>query len=132
MRAMRIEGERERGTMPLVARARFENTFFGLSLFAGVMLFLGGAYLLTHAIRVPLEASTFNVLVAGFTLALGSFLITYVVWPWSGSALSKHEDLDGVPEYWKGPALTVYGEAVQTRLEATRVLVDEKNLPGPM
>lgn len=60
---------------------RFEWTFFGLDLFAAINLFLCGAYLLAEAIRDPLEASEAGVIAAGFTLALASFLLTYLVWP---------------------------------------------------
>jgi len=132
MGATRIAGVHGREIIPLVVRARIENTFFGLGMFAGGTLFLTGAYLLTHAIRDPMKASEVSVLAAGFVLALGSFLITYVVWPRSGLELARNEDFEGIPEYWKGPVRAVYGEAVQTKLEAKRVLVEGKNLPGPM
>jgi hypothetical protein len=42
--------------MPLVVRARFARTFFGLVLFTTVVLMLGGIYLFTEVMLEPLKA----------------------------------------------------------------------------
>ena len=132
MRATRIEILNERNRMPLVLRARFERTFFGLGLFAAINLFLCGTYLLMKALYDPLESTDTSVLVAGFMLALASFLITYLIWPRGRSALARHDDSDPRPAYPKDPLFTVEAEAVQARLEARRGLGDAKSMPGPM
>jgi uncharacterized BrkB/YihY/UPF0761 family membrane protein len=68
---------------PLAVRARFEWTFFSTGLFATVILFCCGAYLLTEAISDPPDpfASGTVIVTAGFILSLASFLLTYLVWP---------------------------------------------------
>jgi len=133
MRATRIEALNERDRIPLVVRGRFERTFFGLGLFAAVALLLYGTYLLAESIGDPLEASGTTVLIAGFMLALASFVITFLIWPRRKMALARDdEDLDQVPEYIKSPVLTVYGDSAQNRIEAKQALGTEKDLPGPM
>src|SRR5271169_3690919 len=132
MRAASIEMQKERNRIPLVVRARFERTFFGLGLFASTTLFLCGAYLLTEAMRDPLAASELAVLIAGFALALASFLITYLTWPQSRMTLARHEEAGGLARRWKGPVLTLYGEAVEHREEGEQMLGNRKHLPGPM
>jgi hypothetical protein len=132
MRATRIEELNERESLPLVVRARFEKTFLGMGLFAAAILFVCGGYLLLEAIRNPLGANDTAVLAAGFTLALGGSLIIFLVWPRGRSEMAKHQDSVPCPEYLKGPVLTVYGQAMQNRLEAKRVLGESKHLPGPM
>jgi hypothetical protein len=132
MRAARIEIQRERNKIPLVVRGRFERTFFGLGLFASTTLFLCGAYLLTEAMRDPLEASELAVLIAGFALALASFLITYLTWPRSRMALARHEEAGGLARRWKRPVITVYGEAVERRQEVEQMSGNRKHLPGPI
>jgi len=121
-----------RGRVPLGLRSRFERIFFGMLLFAAINLFLYGAYLLKEALRDPLGAAELSVVVAGFMLALASFLLTYLTWPRLKSAFERDEDSDQGEEQPIGPVLTVYGEAVQERLEAERTLGEEKDLPGPM
>jgi hypothetical protein len=132
MRATRIEMQNERDRIPLVVRARFERTFFGLGLFAAATLFLCGGYLLTEAMRYPLESSEVAVLIAGFALAFASFVITYLAWPRGGLALARHEHADRGPERWKDSVLTTYGKTVQDRLEEKRMLGERQHLPGPM
>jgi len=51
MRTTRMELVNGRDRIPLVVRARFEKTFFGLGAFAGVVLLLGGGYLMTEALE---------------------------------------------------------------------------------
>ena len=132
MGTTRVEMQNERDRIPLVVRARFERTFFGLGLFAAATLFLCGAYLLTEAMRYPLESSEVAVLIAGFALAFASFVITYLAWPRGGLALARCEDAEGPPKRGKHPVLTAYGNAVQDRLEAKRILGEREHLPGPM
>ena len=132
MRAARSMHERNRHRIPLVMRARFERTFFGLGLFAAFILFLGGAYLLTEAIRDPLKASEAAVICSGFTLSLASFLLTYLVWPRAKSALEKDPDSPRHRESVRGAVLTVYGQELHTRIDAKRLLAESKNLRGPM
>jgi hypothetical protein len=131
MRAMRIEVLHQR-EVPLVVRARFERTFFGLGAFAGLILLLGGGYLMAEALLDPLGASDLGVLTAGFSLALSSFLLVYLVWPRRRMAMAKREQTEADEEPLKAPVLTLYGETVQSRALAKRALGEGKHLPGPM
>lgn len=132
MRSTRIGVLHGRNEIPLVVRARFEKTFWGLGAFAGMVLLLGGAYLMREALMDPLGASDVGVLTAGLALALSSFLLVYLVRPKGRMELARHEPDGSDEEMGKGPALTVYGEAVQNRAVAKQALGEEKNLPGPM
>lgn len=132
MRTERIEMLNGRDRVPLVVRSRFERTFFGLGLFAAVNLFLWGAYLLTEAIRDPLRATGIAVLVAGFFLALASFLMAFLLWPKGRRALARDEEPDDDFDCTSGPVLTVYGQTVQDQPKAKLALREGKNLPGPM
>jgi len=132
MRATRIEVLLHGREVPLVVRARFERTFFGLGAFAGLILLLGGGYLMAEALLDPLGASDLGVLTAGFSLALSSFLLVYLVWPRTKMALAKREQTKADEEEWKGPAPTVHGEALRSRSVAKHALGEEKHLPGPM
>jgi len=132
MRAVRIEVVHEPDHMPLVLRARFERTFLGLGLFIASVLLAGGAYLLTDAIREPLEASETAVLIAGLALALGAFAIVYLLWPRHYLAIAHRDKLPHFDNEWKNYVLTAHGEAVQNRLEPRTVLQDHSDLPGPM
>jgi hypothetical protein len=126
MRAIRMEVLRGRD-VPLVVRSRFEHTFLGLGSFAGLILLLGGGYLMAEALLDPLGASDMGVLTAGFALALSSFLLVYLVWPRSKMALAKRESNHAEEEKWM-----VCGENVQNPMPANRTLSERKNLPGPM
>lgn len=132
MRAARSRHERSGHRIPLVMRARFERTFFGLGLFAAITLFLCGAYLLTEAIRDPLEATEAAVICAGFTLSLASFVLTYLIWPRAKSALVKDQDSPQHGKNVHGGVLTVYGQTLHTNIEAKRWLAESQNLRGPM
>jgi hypothetical protein len=132
MHPTRIDVLSGRERVPLVLRARFERTFFGMVLFAAVNLLLYGVYLLKEALRNPLRATEMSVVVAGFALALAAFLFGYLLWPRVKSAFARDEDFDQEEQRRMGPVLTVYGEAVQKRLEAERTLGERKELPGPM
>lgn len=109
-----------------------ERTFFGLGLFAAINLFLCGVYLLREAIRDPLEASEAGVITAGFTLALASFLVTYLVWPRAKYALGRDPKLTEHGESLHGAVLTVSGGTVYRQVAAKRTLTESKHLPGPM
>ncbi|MGB7848061.1 MAG: hypothetical protein WBL63_20795 [Candidatus Acidiferrum sp.] len=132
MRAARIEVFHEREAGSMVTRARMERTFLGPGLFAAVNLLFVGFYLLREVNREPLKANDTAVIAAGFALALATFLLAYLVWPWCSASLARHEDSDPSPECWEGPLLRVYGKAVKIRLEGKRELVEGKKLPGPM
>lgn len=61
----------------------------------------------------PLRATGAAVLVAGFLLALTSFLVAFLLWPPGNTALARAEDPHGDFKYSSGPVLTVYGEAAR-------------------
>jgi len=54
-----------------------------LGLFAGVIVLLGGTYLIVTALSNAMQASDLEVLGGAFTLALLSFLLVYFVRPQS-------------------------------------------------
>jgi type VI protein secretion system component VasK len=118
--------------VPLVLRARFERTFFGLGAFAGLLLMLGGLYLMAEALLDPFGASDVRVLAAGTALSLSSFLLVYLMWPRRKLALARREPPPQAPRQRKRPPFTAYGEAMRTRAAAKQALVVRKNLPGPM
>lgn len=132
MRTTRIELLRSRGKMPLVVRARFERTFFGLGVFAAAILLVGGAYLMSEALIDPIGASDMAVLTAGFALSLSSFLLVYLVLPQRKIQMAKREKEERTEEQWKAPVLTVYGETVHPRVRVKESLDLHKHLPGPM
>jgi hypothetical protein len=78
------------------------------------------------------EDAKWTVLMAGFALALSSFLLVYLVSPRRRLELARRERVTRVEARWKGPALTVCGETVHSRIMAKRVLGPGKHLPGPM
>jgi len=131
MRGTRVEVLHERREIPLVVRARFEKTFFGLGAFAAMFLLLVGGYLMTEAMIDPIGASDMGVLAAGFALALSSFLLVYFAWPRGRLELAKRESARE-EDAWKNPVLTVYGDAVHTRVITKKALGEDKGLPGPM
>jgi hypothetical protein len=132
MRTTRIEILQNQGKIPLVVRARFERTFFGLGVFAAVILLVGGAYLMAEALMDPIGASDIAVLTAGFALSLSSFLLVYLVLPQRTMQMAKREREERAEEQWKGPVLTVYGETVHQGVAAKESLDLHKQLPGPM
>lgn len=71
----------DRRRVPLAQRAHFAWTFFGAGLFAAMILFLVGFYLLRRALFDPLAGSAPNIVGGGFTLALAGFLFLYVLQP---------------------------------------------------
>jgi hypothetical protein len=132
MRATRNAELHAREKVPLVMRARFEKTFLGLGAFAGLALLLGGTYLMAEAWANPLKASDVGVLVAGFSLALASFVLVYFVLPQRRTALAKRERSTRHEARRKGAALTPYGEVMQSRVAVKQEMSAGKNLPGPM
>jgi hypothetical protein len=132
MRATRIEVLHGR-EVPLVVRARFERTFFGLGAFAGLVLLLGGGYLMMEALLDPLGASDMAVLTAGLALALSSFLLVYLVWPRRKMELARREQFDAAEEKWRPVVnITMYQEGATGRMLVKRELDVRKDLPGPM
>jgi len=132
MRTVRIEVLRDSDDIPLVLRARFERTFFGLGLSFALLLFAGGGYLLFDAIREPLEASAAAILSAGFALALAGFIVIYLAWPRTHVSIAHRDALERFDQEWKNYVLTAYGESVQNQLEARRSTDSHDDLPGPM
>ncbi|HTQ95327.1 MAG TPA: hypothetical protein VMH89_00900 [Candidatus Acidoferrum sp.] len=132
MRAIRVELLHHRERVPLVIRARFERTFFGVGSFAGVALLLGGLYLLRAAFQDPFGAADVRVLVAGFALALASFLLVYLVWPRGKMALARRERRSHALEKWDGPVLNINEEGVENRMDEEEALHLRKELPGPV
>jgi hypothetical protein len=126
MRIIRIVILNDLDRVPFVVRGRIERAFLGMGLFLALPLLFCGAFLLLEAIRNPLQASGTVILAAAFALALGGFLILFLVWPSIRRALARHEDAE------ESPPLTVYGEAVQAGIKATRILGEGNNLLGPM
>jgi hypothetical protein len=133
MRATRIAVLHGR-EVPLVVRARFERTFLGLGTFAGVILLLGGGYLMMEALLDPLGASDMAVLTAGLALALSSFLLVYLVWPRRKIALARPEPFEAAEDKWKRPIVTItmYDERAPGRMLVKSSLSEKKHLPGPM
>jgi hypothetical protein len=132
MRTTRIEVLQHRGNIPLVVRARFERTFFGLGAFAAVILLAGGAYLMAEALIDPIGASDMAVLTAGFALSLSSFLLVYLVLPRRKIQIAKRELEESADERWKGPVLTVYSETMHRRVVRNQSVHLDEHLPGPM
>jgi hypothetical protein len=133
MRATRIDVLHGR-EVPLVMRGRFERTFFGLGAFAGLVLLLGGGYLMMEALLDPLGASDMAVLTAGLALALSSFLLVYLVWPRRKMELARPEQFEIGEEKWPRPIVTItmYDEGAPSPVLAKRRLGERKDLPGPM
>jgi hypothetical protein len=132
MGAARVGLLPKRSGVPLVLRARIERTFFGVGAFAGLLLMLGGLYLMAEALLDPFGASDVRVLAAGTALSLSSFLLVFLMWPRTKLALAKREPRGPAPKRRNAPPLTAYGEAVRTRAAAKQALAVRKNLPGPM
>jgi len=131
MGAIRAESLHRR-SVPLVIRARFERTFFGVGAFIGLLLMLGGLYLMAEALLDPFGASDVRVLAAGTALSLSSFLLVFLLWPRRRMALARREPFPREPKRRVHQPLTAYGEAVRTRAAAKQALAVRKNLPGPM
>lgn len=132
MKARRVELVHGRDKLPLVVRARFETTFFGIGTFLAVVLLFTGGYLLAETFLNPLGASDMGLIAAGFVLALSSFLLVYLVRPRAKLELGRREQAVKDAEALPGSRLTVYGETVQKHIAAQQTLGKAKTLPGPM
>jgi len=117
---------------PLVVRGGLEKSFRGLGVFAGVVLMLGGSYLVLSPFWDPLSTSDMAVLTGSFSLALACFLLVFVLFPRRSLELAKRERDARERQATESRILTVFGETVQNRMVAKQALHDGKNLPGPM
>ncbi len=63
---------------PLVVRGSLPRTFLGIGIFAEVGLLFAGVYLLSEALRRPLEAQQGAVISAGVLLSLATVLLFYL------------------------------------------------------
>ena len=115
---------------PLVVRASLPRTFLGIGIFAEVGPLFAGVYLLSEALRRPLEAQA-AVIGAGVLLSLATVLLFYLVRPKRFAALAKKDGPNGEERQLESP-LTLYGELVQARQRATKALEETDRLPGPM
>jgi hypothetical protein len=132
MRVMRLAEANTHQSTPLVVRASLPRTFLGLGIFAEAGLVFTGVYILMEEMKRPLEADPSSVIGAGVLLALATILLFYLVGVKRFEHLSKEDDIGG-EEKLPATSLTAFGEAVQTRLRAERVLEEEEDaLPGPM
>jgi hypothetical protein len=127
MRAIRVELLHQRERVPLVIRARFERTYFGVGSFAGVVLLLGGLYLLRAAFQDPFGAANVRVLVAGFALALASFLLVYLVWPRGKMALARRERRFHALEKWAAQCSTCMEKGHRTLSQRKKLCICERN-----
>jgi hypothetical protein len=132
MRSARLETFHEREELPLASRGPFARTFFGMGLFAATSLFLCGAYLLCGAMLDPLGATDMAVIVAGFALALATFILVFLAWSRGKQILQRRHESSREPVYPSGPVLAIYGQTVQDGLQAKRTLSESKALPRPM
>ncbi len=126
----RTEAFHEQRELALSARGRFERTFFGLGLFAATNVFPCGAYLLGGALLDPLRATDVAMVVAGFVLALASFVVAYLIWSRGREALARRREMRREAAYPKGPVLTIYGQTVEDPRESRRGLAETKGLPA--
>jgi len=126
---MKLVETQARSRTPLVVRGSLPRTFLGLGMFVEAGLIVCGSYLLADAILQPLDAGTWSVIGGGLILALATVLLFYLAWPPNRSSMSRREEPAEQPAEM---LLTVYGSAMQARLDAKWVLEKEKELPGPM
>jgi predicted cation transporter len=116
---------------PLVVRASLPRTFLGLGIFVVGCLVFTGMYLLSEALKRPLEARQEAVITAGVLLALATILLFYLVRPKRRDALASEEER-GVELSSLESQLTLFGESVQARQRAEQDLEQADQLPGPM
>jgi hypothetical protein len=101
-----------------------------VGLFAEALLLICGSYLLMEAILRPLEAGSFSVIGGGSILALATVLLFYLFSPGYRKSMSRREEEHGSSV--QAIRLTSYGEQMQARIAAKRILEEEDELPGPM
>jgi hypothetical protein len=102
--------------------------------FVEAELLFCGAYLLIDAIASPLEANQSAVLAAAAMLALALILLFYLAQPMRRRALARSREnrKGGRKAIPAQVALTNFGNAIQTRMNAAHALEHKRNLPGPM
>ena len=103
-----------------------------MGLLAAINLFFGGIYLLNEAIRDLLAASGTVIVTAGFLLALGSFVLLYLVWPSAKSALEGRFSLESREVNLRRTELAAYGQAIQEQVDTPGAVTESERLPGPM
>jgi hypothetical protein len=101
----------------LVVLGRFDRNLFGMAMFAAISLLVCGAYLLCGALLDPLGAIDVAVVVAGFALALASFVLAFLVWSKSKEILARRREENHELELAFGPVLTVQGQTLQDEAE---------------
>lgn len=130
MRVVRIGSDVHwRGRASLAEKGSFSTIFRGLGLFTEAALLFCGSYLLAGALLRPLEAGELSVVGGGLALALATWLLLFLFWP-SGRQIKAWREPIESETY--DELLTAYGQAVRARMEATRVLTENDDLPGPM
>jgi hypothetical protein len=117
---------------PLVVRTSFARTFFGLVLFATVVLMLGGIYLFTEVMLEPLKAADTSIIASGFTVAVGETLMTFLIQPGKREALAKPEKENAGHGLFRRPLRTIRGTRMPARKRAEPALAGARKLPGPM
>jgi hypothetical protein len=117
---------------PLFIRASLSRTFRGLALFTLFGLICCGCYLLMDAISSPLEANQTAVLVSAAMLALATVLLFHMLSPLRRPALAERNETSEQLRTIEEAPLTPFGSALQSRIEAARVMETRDDLPGPM
>lgn len=130
MRSSKIIYSPDRHKLPMIIRARYAWTFFGLGLFASANLLLGGLYLLNEAIRDPLAASGMAIITSGFLLTLSAFLLTYLVWPRAKSCFeTRAHPLDPGRDAFRCRVLTIPARTIHAPLDAIRAPLQPRLAP---
>ncbi|HWY07994.1 MAG TPA: hypothetical protein VNY24_14120 [Candidatus Acidoferrales bacterium] len=129
MRELKIVEISGRGKIPLVVRGSLPRVFLGLGVFMEAGLLFCGSYLLTEALLQPLDAGTFSVVGGGLFLGLATVLLFYLAWPGKKGSISRREE--PVERPTEAP-VQEYGEAVQTRRQASWVTEKKEELLRPM
>jgi hypothetical protein len=132
MQELRVEAAAKHERTPLYIRASLPKTFLGLGVFVETGLLFCGIYMLADAIAKPLEANQAGVIAAAAVLALALVLLFYLFQPLRKTALARACETPRARAPEEHPPLTIYGKAMQNRIEATRALQHKVKLPGPM
>jgi hypothetical protein len=132
MGAARLVLRPRQNSAPLFIQASLSRTFRGLTLFAFFGLICCGCYLLIDAISKPLEANQTSIIASAAMLGLATVLLFYMLSPLRRAALAERSDPENSRYQSEAAPLTPFGNAVQSRIEATHVLQARDDLPGPM
>jgi|SRR5271163_43801 hypothetical protein len=127
-----LKGRQDPDPAPLFIQASLSRTFRGLALFTLFGLICCGCYLLMDAISSPLEANQTAVLVSAAMLGLAIVLLFHMLSPFRRAALGKRSETGKRRNGPEEAPLTPFGNALQTRIEATHALQTRDDLPGPM